>query len=554
MNKRCTIVMPLYNKGKYLSMAIESVLSQRMKYGYDLIIADDCSTDDGVQIAEKYQAQYPDIITVLYAERNVGLLSNDIRVFENMKTDYFCVLDPDDYWIDPEYLQKAISFLDNNEDYVCYSANTVVDEEGKEKRAYISLDCQKYVTNSIEDYLCGRAIVPHTTAAIYRNRVFINGVPDIIRNAVGTKSEASYRGDHDRFVIHMKYGKAIFVNEYVGVYRIHSEGIWSGAKAIHRYLLDAQAKIDYSLYYEDKYKDKFKQMAFPYFKRAILEYEKMESRGEALSKIDKEIYENLKNEFDYHEIKLDMMRTELKERQNRLEGLMMLQQASNQELIWANVFHDTIRGSKWLPENTALSPGRWAVGYPGLYALYRVLDDFKPQSILELGLGQSTKLTGNYTKYRRQLGETCEHYVVEHDKTWIDFFSINNDITETQILNMEMQEITLELDENGSAKVNIYVGFGEKLKDKVFDLIFIDAPLGSDDYSRIDIVDILPNCLADNFVIMMDDYHRVGEKRTVEIIKNMLRENGIAYKVGMYSGEKSTALIVSENLGFLLTM
>ena len=53
-----------------------------------------------------------------------------------MKTDYFCVLDPDDYWIDKEFLQKAISFLEENPDFVCYSGNTIVDD-GVNKRAYI---------------------------------------------------------------------------------------------------------------------------------------------------------------------------------------------------------------------------------------------------------------------------------------------------------------------------------------------------------------------------------------------------------------------------------
>ena len=91
-----------------------------------------------------------------------------------------------------------------------------------------------------------------------------------------------------------------------------------------------------------KYKDKFKQLALPYYKRVIMEYERMQTIGEGLSSLDKEIFDSLKNEFDYHEIKLDMMKMELLEKQNRIEGLMMLQQASNQELIWANVFHDTI--------------------------------------------------------------------------------------------------------------------------------------------------------------------------------------------------------------------
>lgn len=49
---------------------------------------------------------------------------------------------------------------------------------------------------------------------------------------------------------------------------------------------------------------------------------------------------------------------------------------------------------------------------------------------------------------------------------------------------------------------------------KTFDLILIDAPLGADmkQYSRIAVLESLPECLAEQFVIMIDDTDRSGEK------------------------------------------
>ena len=55
------------------------------------------------------------------------------------------------------------------------------------------------------------------------------------------------------------------------------------------------------------------------------------------------------------------------------------------ELNWANIFHDSIKGCTWLDsENFAINPGRWAVGYNYFYAVFRVLNEFKPKNILEL--------------------------------------------------------------------------------------------------------------------------------------------------------------------------
>ena len=55
-----------------------------------------------------------------------------------------------------------------------------------------------------------------------------------------------------------------------------------------------------------------------------------------------------------------------------------------QELIWSEVYHDTIRGSKWLSPDLPFSPGRGAIGYQLMYVLYRVLNEVNPRSILEI--------------------------------------------------------------------------------------------------------------------------------------------------------------------------
>ena len=89
------------------------------------------------------------------------------------------------------------------------------------------------------------------------------------------------------------------------------------------------------------------------------------------------------------------------------------------ELLWSQIYHDTVLGSDWL-KNNSISPGgprRWAVGYNFLYTLYRILNEMRPKQILEIGLGQSTKLTGQYADYF-----DAKHLVVEHDLEWTKFF------------------------------------------------------------------------------------------------------------------------------------
>ncbi|MBR1714927.1 MAG: hypothetical protein IJ717_08305 [Treponema sp.] len=67
------------------------------------------------------------------------------------------------------------------------------------------------------------------------------------------------------------------------------------------------------------------------------------------------------------------------------------------EAVWANVFHDSISGEGFIKDKQFF-PGRWAVGYPALYVIFRVLQNFRPKRILELGLGQSTRIIGQYAQ------------------------------------------------------------------------------------------------------------------------------------------------------------
>lgn len=218
------------------------------------------------------------------------------------------------------------------------------------------------------------------------------------------------------------------------------------------------------------------------------------------------------------------------------------------ELIWAEVFNNTITDNFWL-RNKSFSPGRWAIGYPCLYAMFRILNDTRPISILELGLGQSTKMIGQYASYFPNI----KHIIIEHDKDWIKFFLNKFKLSK----NSKIKCLTREMISYKEAeKVRVFKDFKITLEKSKFDFIFIDAPLGSDMklYSRIDILSILPNCLMDNFVIMIDDFNRQGEQHTVVELEKILTKANIKFYKGIYSGQKSCVVISSSSLKFVTTL
>jgi glycosyltransferase involved in cell wall biosynthesis len=106
-----SVVMPVYNSGLFLSEVIESVLDQT--YGcWELIVVDERSTDDSVEIAQQYAARFPRKIRYVTHERrtNRGVSASRNLGTRLSRGSYVACLDSDDMWL-PDKLEAQLSIL-----------------------------------------------------------------------------------------------------------------------------------------------------------------------------------------------------------------------------------------------------------------------------------------------------------------------------------------------------------------------------------------------------------------------------------------------------------
>ena len=106
MNELVSIIMPSYNTASFISKTIESVLNQTYK-NWELLIVDDCSTDDTDEIVSKYNDKR---IVYLKNEKNSGAAISRNRALRNAKGKWIAFLDSDDLW-HPTKLEKQIKFF-----------------------------------------------------------------------------------------------------------------------------------------------------------------------------------------------------------------------------------------------------------------------------------------------------------------------------------------------------------------------------------------------------------------------------------------------------------
>lgn len=126
-----SIITPCYNAASYIADTIESVLSQ-IFLNWEMLIVDDCSTDNSSRIIKQYALQDDRIVYFKTSvpsgspsiPRNIGI--------DNARGDFLAFLDADDIWL-PDKLEKEIDFLENNGYDLAYSYYEKMDWE--EKRA-----------------------------------------------------------------------------------------------------------------------------------------------------------------------------------------------------------------------------------------------------------------------------------------------------------------------------------------------------------------------------------------------------------------------------------
>lgn len=115
MKPKVSVVIPTYNQEKYIAETLESVLNQTYK-NLEIVVADDCSKDNTVQIIS-YYAERDKRIKPLFASHNQGISKNFNRAFDACTGKYVAFLGGDDVMF-PEKIARQVSFLEDNQDFV----------------------------------------------------------------------------------------------------------------------------------------------------------------------------------------------------------------------------------------------------------------------------------------------------------------------------------------------------------------------------------------------------------------------------------------------------
>ncbi|MCU7995607.1 glycosyltransferase [Shewanella glacialipiscicola] len=113
IHPKLSVCVVTYNQDKYIEQCLMSIIEQKTDFDFEIIVGDDCSTDNTARIVHSLCEKYPTLIKLLCYEKNVGAAQNFLNVHNSARGKYIAHIDGDDYML-PDKLQSQMDFMESN--------------------------------------------------------------------------------------------------------------------------------------------------------------------------------------------------------------------------------------------------------------------------------------------------------------------------------------------------------------------------------------------------------------------------------------------------------
>ncbi|HWO83065.1 MAG TPA: glycosyltransferase family A protein, partial [Solirubrobacterales bacterium] len=128
---RASIFVLTHDHVDWIGRALDSALAQEAPFEYELLVADDFSTDGTRDRVLEYAARYPDRIRTFLPDRNLGVVGIWLQAARQCRGEYLAILEGDDYWTSTDKLARQVELLDRNPGWsTCFHRATLFFDDG----------------------------------------------------------------------------------------------------------------------------------------------------------------------------------------------------------------------------------------------------------------------------------------------------------------------------------------------------------------------------------------------------------------------------------------
>lgn len=212
MTLKLSVFVVTYNQEKYIERCLNSIVEQKVDFDYEIIIGEDCSTDNTPIICDKFASQHKNV-KVFHHANNLGHVKNWEFVLNNCTGEYIAMIEGDDFWTDISKLQTQVDYLDTHKEYALTFHKIQLVYEGKDLHETIFTDLQEGDYTAEEIYYQWSILTSSVMFRAFHPKIsFPKGI---------------YFSDIYLFLTILKTGKCRCLDICATAYRRHSDNLSS---------------------------------------------------------------------------------------------------------------------------------------------------------------------------------------------------------------------------------------------------------------------------------------------------------------------------------------
>ncbi len=221
---KVTVIVPNYNHAHHLTQRIESILNQTF-HDFELIILDDCSTDDSRTIINKFVSQFPEITCYFNTSNSGSPFKQWDYGVKKAKGEFIWIAESDDF-ADPCFLEMSSAILTDNENIGLVYCNSKIINELTDTECYVSdlrktMDEKKWTEdysnkglNEINEYLYLNNTINNVSGVLFRKSRYIEaGYAD---------HSMKYCGDWFLYLRILLISDIYYLSSPLNTFRIHA--------------------------------------------------------------------------------------------------------------------------------------------------------------------------------------------------------------------------------------------------------------------------------------------------------------------------------------------
>ena len=228
VNRKVSVIVPNYNYSQYLQERLNSIVNQGYPI-YEIILLDDCSSDNSIEIAQKYAKTCPIPITIYKNNKNSGSVFRQwAKGIQGARGDYIWIAEADDL-CETTFLEKVIEGIMDDHVVLSYCNSKQIDECGN----FIGVDYLKYTDDvdenkwkinytregikEISDTLAIKNTIPNVSATVFKKFDISEIVDDLVQFKIA--------GDWLFYVWLLQKGDISFIAKSLNYHRRHGKGV-----------------------------------------------------------------------------------------------------------------------------------------------------------------------------------------------------------------------------------------------------------------------------------------------------------------------------------------